>query len=1340
MKKVADGKWKTCSIALLAIAINLSSADFSLAYDDNTTHRALTSEIVKFFNSSYPNAKFSDEDAKAIIQGSKDEDAPGRWMRHFYDPVHQKGLTYGVEWESSKNWSTNTLGQATYQINTLANRPLYGSLLNLFGGDSDYSWERGIYEYAWGDRKRGLETLGHVLHLIEDATVPDHTRNDPHPGIGTRLKGPEAVTAFLENRNHIDSSPYESFAKFDIGSLQIAEKLAGQTPVLLASLSEHFETTAKYSNNNFFSKDTIEKNYLSPKVSKVSTIHLNQTDYFFGFMDKSEIPIVYVKKEINPKEGSIEDVYSLKDPGNYVLENYWQQLSKQAVLHGAGVVKLFFDEVEKERKTKVLYEKNRSWLTKKVDRSKDALFVLVGAIYGSSVTKADLSDEGPVERPLPPPVVKPITRDNPPALIEESLPPEAAGTVGAVIVPAPASEPPPSPQNAPTPLPATLATPPALSLGVSSPPPLGRFIGGGGAPPPASAEAVPQTAQSTAITADITPPPAPAVSTPVSGSSASTTSLAFSGTAEANSVISIDGFTNTAATDDAGSWSLTLSLNQGTSTLQFFATDGASNRSQAAAHAVFIDSQAPDITLAVEGCGTTIAATGCLLMNTAVSLNWSSSATDGVSYQVECETSGGACAGFSAASSATSTTFTASDNTSYTFRARATDTAGNSISQTQSASVYTRPVVINEVAWAGTSAARSEDEWIELYNRTSFPISLSGWVLYSETDLKPYLNLSGSIAANSYYLIERTDDSVTSVIADLIAPFGSGSGRGLSNSGETLVLSYASTSADQTPNSCSGWCGGGTSNYASMERYDPEGAGADSANWRSSNWVRNGANADNAAITATPRARNGISYLIVPPNTTTLSASKTLRQAHSPYIIAGATAIASGATLTIEPGVTVKVINSGSLTVNGILNAVGAAANPIVITSFQDDEYGGDLNGDGSASWPQVNSWDFIALNSSGSTLDYARVRYGGNYPSGPSLPPQGMFFVNGVSATVTNSTFEFFRDAGVSLHVSDGVFRDNVVQAGTTTPASNAVSVGIRVSGSPEISGNTVRNNAFGVWVMENAGTARILNNTFTANISGAVTLSNNSIRTVLGGNTASGNRPHNGVIVSGTVTQPISLSADLPYIGVFTAQNATLTIPAGAVFKGRNTISFFGMTTVPFDIRGTAAAPVVFTSLADDAYGGDTDGNGDNAALCAADPNNAVCPTRESGAQIQISGGSATSTIQSALFRFGGRVVWQLGAIHLTNGGRADISNTTFEHGHAGLEINSGSTARVDASIVRDNAYGIENRGTLTLSNTIFRDNTNALISTGAFTDSGGNDIDSSNTTRASPSNLLP
>ncbi|MDZ4296297.1 MAG: lamin tail domain-containing protein [Patescibacteria group bacterium] len=375
---------------------------FSSAYDDDTTHQALTEEVVKLFNAENPHTKISSSDAELVIKGSREEDAFGRWMRHYFDPTTGRGLTYiGTQWQSSKEWAKDTIAQATYRIRRFAGRPLYGVLLDLFSGDDDYSWDRAVYEYAWGNKQRGLEALGHVLHLIEDASVPDHTRNDPHPGFENRLQEklgkrvPERFIAHLGGHDDLNASPYEWFAKFPRGSLKIAEDLRDKQIVALLTLNDYFERLAKYSSQYFFSRDTIpSESHVREMISEVRTETLSDNKvYTFGYyidQDGNEFRLVRITK--NLRKRTVD--YSIEDIDNLILTDYWNLLSKQAVLHGAGVVKLFFDEVAKEKEAKVLHAKNRSWLGKKTDQLSDLASSVVKALRSPSAVSDSLAGAG----------------------------------------------------------------------------------------------------------------------------------------------------------------------------------------------------------------------------------------------------------------------------------------------------------------------------------------------------------------------------------------------------------------------------------------------------------------------------------------------------------------------------------------------------------------------------------------------------------------------------------------------------------------------------------------------------------------------------------------------------------------------------------------------------------------------------------------------------------------------------------------------------------------------------------------------------------------------------------
>lgn len=121
-------------------------------------------------------------------------------------------------------------------------------------------------------------------------------------------------------------------------------------------------------------------------------------------------------------------------------------------------------------------------------------------------------------------------------------------------------------------------------------------------------------------------------------------------------------------------------------------------------------------------------------------------------------------------------------------------------------------IIINEVAWAGSSAS-ANDEWIELRNTGSNSVSLSGWVLEA-ADGTPAIALDGSIAAGGFFLLERTDDSsVPSVTADLIYT------GALSNSGEVLRLFNDTGSQVDSVDGSSSWAvGGDAQTRATLQR------------------------------------------------------------------------------------------------------------------------------------------------------------------------------------------------------------------------------------------------------------------------------------------------------------------------------------------------------------------------------------------------------------------------------------------------------------------------------------------------------------------------------------------
>src|SRR3989344_1989980 len=550
---------------------------FLFAYNNEETHPALTDEIVDHFNRFYPEYALSVSQKELMKRGSIEEDEETRWLQHFYDPIYNRGLmTLGKEWENAKSWSQNTLAQASED--GIWKDSTYGSIFSLFSSDSDFSWERAIYEYAWGDKNRAILALGHVLHLLEDASVPDHTRNDPHPHI----------TELFSISN---ASPYEVWTKkFTPDNLALR---INESPITLGSLNGYFDSMAGYSNRNFFSKDTVLANdYALPQIEGI--IYENSQFFAYTFDEKSQ-KYKLVKMVVDFSDST--KLIPFFDNNDSVLTDYWSRLSKQAVLHGAGAVKLFFDEVEKERATKTLYNKNRSWLTKTTEKVVDGVKSVFGSVssgvigaYGGLAgiffggedsampQEPDTRNTEPQESTITPPPPAQTSAPSPSARIDTGTTSSNNKPRASVI---PIASPPPS-----------QTTSPFLPIaGVGGAPPKEKSPSGETAIAlaPQIVEAGTTTASTTATTTVPSVEP-PTILEPGAGTSTfATTTLIFLGAAEPNRIIR-EIITNASTTSDTdGAWMLALfSLPEGTTTLTFFAEDFAGNISSGTPRIIFI--------------------------------------------------------------------------------------------------------------------------------------------------------------------------------------------------------------------------------------------------------------------------------------------------------------------------------------------------------------------------------------------------------------------------------------------------------------------------------------------------------------------------------------------------------------------------------------------------------------------------------------------------------------------------------------------------------------------------------------------------------------------------------
>jgi len=132
-------------------------------------------------------------------------------------------------------------------------------------------------------------------------------------------------------------------------------------------------------------------------------------------------------------------------------------------------------------------------------------------------------------------------------------------------------------------------------------------------------------------------------------------------------------------------------------------------------------------------------------------------------------------------------------------------------------------VVISEIAWMGTTSS-SNDEWLELRNNTATAVVLDGWRLVA-ADGTPDIALSGIIPANGYFLLERTDDSSTPVLADLLYT------GALLNTGEVLTLTDALAVVIDVANDAGSWFAGDNTSKETMVRIAPLADGTLPSSW-----------------------------------------------------------------------------------------------------------------------------------------------------------------------------------------------------------------------------------------------------------------------------------------------------------------------------------------------------------------------------------------------------------------------------------------------------------------------------------------------------------------------------
>lgn len=1186
------------------------------SYDAVTTHAGITEQTINFYESKFFNLLSSPE-KEQIIKGSIDEDYPVvRVLNHFYDPIRNIGIN---NFRTAKDWATNNYT------------------------DNFYTWQKAVRLYSEGDKEKSLIYLGHIMHLIQDMTVPDHTRNDAHVG--------EGISGLFTGESSYEVWSQKNKYRGTLNNLNTP--FFNQKPVIFEKLEDYFNYLANYSNRNFFGDDSIQNSvyyYAEPKILEKDKKYAYGIDNF----DNIKYPILNIKILNNEKEQLYLDI----DKNPLVVSNYFSRLSKQAVLAGAGVIDLFFREGEKAR-IEYLKEKARlaeAEIQKAIELNKSlsssgyvglTLFGLKsivqnniinpisntasslggGFISGSKIVSTGILSAGSFLAFSSNVVASQAIADaklvinNTISSIKSLAFSDSINNVANISQISTMI-----PNNAF----AKVANNKSI-LGDIKVEVLETFI--------VKEEVVDNVALQMAslsnalaildeISANLTKQPIKEVqkvyaSAPYSpgfgGGETQPGTLASKsdgdkgvdkvGTSDENGEINEENSTSTTSTvlsETETSISPTTesdgennSENASSTPASDIGGEEEDDDSNATSTSETIDDEeeeeniadtsAPNISLDIVECSNSLSSDSCLLFSKSLNISWSSDAIDFSHFEINNN-------GNISETTGTSTIISSIlDNSTFTFSVLAVDASGNKSEKIEKVvTISFSPVIINEVAWNGT-AGHSEDEWIELYNRTDKIINLDNWILYSKTDLSPFLKLKGEILPHKYYLIERKNDGETNELtqspvknieANLWASFGSG----ILNSGENILLTYSSTTVDEIP-LINNW-GGGT--LRSLERYDPEIASV-SSNWIANNGeIMNGVSVTSAAVFGTPNARNSASYSI--NKNLAITKDLILKKISSPYYILKNTFvdIREGINLSIEPGVVIKFGDGAGISATGNLMSIGTENDPIVFTSFRDDKYGGDTNSDGIcdklnleslATCPYPGSYYGIWFNnkSLSSLVSNSIFRYGGI--AGGISSRRGLISADSTAVNIDKSLFEYSATNGIILRDSSSIITGSRFENNSLDASYSAVNV---TRGSPKIENNTFSNNSNGI--SSDSSGADYLDNDFSQNKFKAIYTINKIGGKILGNESLGGTEfdSNNKINVSGNISglnatttlmsNPMAYFVDGP---VSVVADSTLYIGEGVKMMN----SFNGsasrlVVSGKLIVDGTVANPVIFSS----------------------------------------------------------------------------------------------------------------------------------------------------------------
>lgn len=656
------------------------------------------------------------------------------------------------------------------------------------------------------------------------------------------------------------------------------------------------------------------------------------------------------------------------------------------------------------------------------------------------------------------------------------------------------------------------------------------------------------------------------------------------------------------------------------------------------------------------------------------------------------------------------------DDLTYYFRIRAQYDSNNFSDWVElPVDISSKPVAINEVAWMGTEAS-TNDEWIELVNKTNQEIDLSGWTIRSqENPPRISISLNGKIAPNGYYLLERTnDDPVPGIVADQIYTGALNNSSGPGDYGQQLTLNNEGNNEIDKIHTA---YAGDNETKQTAERVSIWALGDEKTNWETSQ-----------SSPGTPKFQNSqadLYFFMSSIGNYQTPKNVILLKDRGPYIANSAVSVYPQSNLIIEPGTVLKFDYYGSLNIFGNLIAKGTAEEKIIFTSLKDDENDGDTNGDGDATTAQKGDWmNVVFSENSGGEMDYAEFRYGVNIwtKNGVNNWSKSNVYIEKANVKISNSVFENSGGDALVIFNDPEATSPDIQLLGNEFRNNGGRGVAIAYANDLEIANNIFTDNGeAGIWFgtpggwMTDLGNINISDNIFTNNK--APMEINKFADFSISGNSMSSNA-NNGILVyGGGITEAkdsVTVSSDMPFVFIDSGtvdEGETLNLSPGTVFKFSQTA--FGIYGT-LNAIGTPDQPIVFTALEDDNYGGDTNNDGSVSV-----------PRAGAWYWMQFVSGE-NSILDNVIVKYAGRIGYSMGGPPSGGSGIAvesGVGNFTLKNSTSADSV-TGATIFSDGVIIENTVFSNNDQTGLSISannatviNVTFENNQKAFQSSSAY-----------------------